>query len=292
MFQRTLSAPVEFSGVGIHSGAVGRIRVSAAPANSGITFTVGEVAIPAVAEHVLSTRRCTLLGRDGVSVSTVEHLLAALYGLGIDNARIEVEGPEIPILDGSAGPFVARFLEAGLQEQAAPARCARLIAPLWLAPEGAGPETTSILALPGDGLTVTAAIDFGRPGASRQVFSFRVGDGASLAFARELAPARTFCFEDEVAAILAAGLGGGGSRENTVIVSADGPATPLRFSDELARHKALDLLGDLALIGARLTGHVIALRAGHTLHVALASEIRKALRRSPAPDPEKATHED
>lgn len=275
--QRTLAQAVEFSGVGIHQGQPGRVRVSPSPENSGVTFVVGGVEISALADHVLSTRRCTVLGREGAGVATVEHLLAALYGLQIDNARIDVEGPEIPILDGSAGPFVARLVDAGIREQDAPAQRVTLSAPIWLGTEGNGPDAPSVLALPAAGLSLTAAIDFPNPGATRQVFHCggnQLGDRTTLL--RELAPARTFCFEDEVKAILDAGLGGGGSLENTVVVSETGTSTPLRFPDELARHKALDLLGDLALIGARLDAHVIALRAGHTLHVAMASAIRKA----------------
>jgi UDP-3-O-acyl N-acetylglucosamine deacetylase len=282
---------VEFTGVGIHTGQAGRARVLPAPEDSGLTFRVGDVTIPAIADHVISTRRCTVLGRDEAKISTVEHLLAALYGLGIDNARIEVEGPEIPILDGSAGPFVERFLAVGIREQAAPARRLRLAAPIWLSAEGAGPDSPSVLGLPADDLLLTAGIDFPNPGATRQVFHCRLQIAdcrledissdlrsaiCNLQFPTDLAPARTFCFEDEVAALLAAGLGGGGSLENTVVVSAAGTSTPLRYPDELARHKALDLLGDLALVGARLAAHVIALRAGHTLHVAMADAIRKA----------------
>lgn len=272
--QRTLARSCRFSGVGIHQGKPGCVQLHPAPENSGLKFVVGDAVIPALADHVSSTRRCTVLRAEGAGVATVEHLLAALYGLKIDNARIEVDGPEIPILDGSAGPFAARLLEAGIREQDAPARHLSLTEPIWIGTEGKGPDSPSVLALPAEGFALTAAIDFPYPGAVRQAYhcaaSVLADQGRFLA---ELAPARTFCFEEEVKAILAAGLGGGGSLENTVVVSAAGTSTPLRYSDELARHKTLDLLGDLALVGARLSAHVIALRAGHTLHVAMANAI-------------------
>jgi UDP-3-O-acyl-N-acetylglucosamine deacetylase len=298
--QQTLAGAVELSGVGIHSGEPGSVRILPAPVNSGLTFVVGRVEIPAAASYVLSTRRCTVLGREGAAVSTVEHLLAALYGLGIDNARMEVAGPEIPILDGSAGPFVQEILAAGLQEQDAPARSLTLSRPLWSGAEGASADAPSVLALPAEGLTVTVAVDFCRAGVERQVFTLallaapsseppgglepeELGAASRANFVSELAPARTFCFEDEVAALLAAGHGLGGSLENTLVVSERGTSTPLRYPDELARHKALDLLGDLALVGARLNAHVIALRAGHTLHVAMANAIGKADARHQTP---------
>jgi UDP-3-O-[3-hydroxymyristoyl] N-acetylglucosamine deacetylase len=307
--QQTLAAPVTFEGVGIHSGKPGRIRVLPAPEDFGVRFCLGGVEAPALAEAVLTGARCTVLGapsepgtgpgvdpgvgaptstRAPGTISTVEHLMAALYGLAIDNARIEVEGPEIPILDGSAAPFTHAFLEAGLKPQNAEAPTIRLTAPIWLQPG----EPSQILALPADHLTLTVATDFRRPFMPPEVWSYSLapqasdspspfrgggrGEGSTPTdFARDLAPARTFCFEDEVAAIRAAGLGGGGSIENTIVVSETGTSTPLRFPNELARHKALDLLGDLALVGGRLAAHVIAVRAGHALHVALAAEIRR-----------------
>jgi UDP-3-O-[3-hydroxymyristoyl] N-acetylglucosamine deacetylase len=289
--QTTLAGPVEFAGVGIHTGQEGRVRVSPAPVDSGVRFLVAGVELPAAPEHVISTQRCTVLGsRDhGVSVSTIEHLMAALYGVGIDNARIDVSGPEIPILDGSALPFVERFLAAGVCSQDAPARRLRLSESLWVQEPAApapGSKTghsrpgaasaASVLALPADRLIVTAATDFGRKLSGPCVYSVVLDEAAGL-FASELAPSRTFCFQDEVAALLAAGIGLGGSEENTVVISDTSTSTPLRFPDEMTRHKALDLLGDLALVGARLTGHFIALRAGHALHVAAAGALRARL---------------
>jgi UDP-3-O-[3-hydroxymyristoyl] N-acetylglucosamine deacetylase len=279
--QTTLAGPVEFAGVGIHTGQEGRVRVSPAPVDSGVRFLVAGVELPAAPEHVISTQRCTVLGsRDhGVSVSTIEHLMAALYGVGIDNARIDVEGPEIPILDGSALLFVEGLRSAGVRSQGAPSRRLRLSEPLWMQNTSDASRLTPhacILALPADRLIVTAATDFGRKLSGPCVYSVVLDEAAGL-FASELAPARTFCFQDEVAALLAAGIGLGGSEENTVVISDTSTSTPLRFPDEMTRHKALDLLGDLALVGARLTGHFIALRAGHALHVAAAGALRARL---------------
>jgi UDP-3-O-acyl-N-acetylglucosamine deacetylase len=185
----------------------------------------------------------------------------------------------VPAADGSALPFVTALLAAGIVAQAAPARVLRLAAPVWVSN-----GEKQVLALPAPELSVTAAIDFGRPLAGPCVFTYAAGlaDGrendTADRFARELAPARTFCFEDEVAAILAAGMGAGGSLENAIVVSATGTSSPLRFPDELARHKALDLLGDLALAGARLAAHVIAIKGSHALHVAAVEEIRRMAR--------------
>jgi UDP-3-O-[3-hydroxymyristoyl] N-acetylglucosamine deacetylase len=305
--QTTLAGPVEYAGVGIHTGEKGRVRVCPAPADYGIRFLVQGEEVPALAEHVVSTQRCTVLGSPhrSVSVATIEHLMAALYGLGIDNARVEVEGPEVPILDGSVLPFVEGLLSVGVRAQDAPVRWLCLAEPIWLRPA----EPSQALALPADRLLVTAATDFRRTGDDEgsplrgscvYTFAFlterreggdrrppgtehRVparaerGEGAAATFARELAPARTFCFQEEVAALLKAGIGLGGSVENTVVIADTGTSTPLRFADEMTRHKTLDLLGDLALVGGRLVAHVIAMRAGHTLHVAMASAIRAQL---------------
>lgn len=230
--------------------------------------------MPARVERVLSTRRCTILGDGEVSISTVEHLLAALHGLRIDNVAITVEGPEIPILDGSAAPFVEGLLEAGVKPLDVPARSMRLSRPVWLEEPGREGVLPSVIALPAEGLALTVAVDFQRPLAGPQWVHFR--HTSADRFAHDLAPARTFCFEDEVTALLASGLGGGGSVENTLVLSGTSASSPLRYADELARHKALDLMGDLALVGGRLHAHVIALCAGHALHVALAAAIRKA----------------
>jgi UDP-3-O-[3-hydroxymyristoyl] N-acetylglucosamine deacetylase len=272
--QRTLGRELLFSGVGLHTGSEGKLWIRPAPPGAGLVFRSQGRRVPAVAEHVVPSARCTRLTADGADVLTPEHLLAALYGLGVDNAHLELQGPEVPILDGSALPFVEAIQQAGVVTQEAPARVVRLPRPVWIA-EG----ERHVLALPAEQFAVTVATDFGRACAGPAVFHLEfplaADDGSVEPFIRELAPARTFCFADEVAAILAAGLGAGGSAENTLVLSDEGPSRPLRFADEPIRHKALDLLGDLALLGGRLAAHVIAVKAGHALHTAAAEQIRR-----------------
>jgi UDP-3-O-acyl N-acetylglucosamine deacetylase len=276
--QQTLAGVVELEGVGLHTGCPAQLRVCPAAAGEGLCFVTPQGVIPATSAYRIESRRCTALAAGDAGVQTPEHLLAALYGCGIDNARVEIDGPEVPAADGSALPFVTAILGAGIVMQEAPARVLRLTGPAWVA---AGEK--QVIALPAAVLAVTAAIDFARPLAGPSVFTYATGLGmghereAAERFARELAPARTFCFEDEVAAIRAAGLGAGGSLENTIVLSESGTSTPLRFADELARHKALDLLGDLALLGARLVAHVIAIKGSHALHVAAVEEIRRTV---------------
>lgn len=303
--QQTLAAEACFTGIGIHTGAFARVVVRPAPVDHGRVFVQRGCRIPALAEYVGDTRRCSSLVCEGAAVYTVEHLLAAMYALGIDNAEIHIDGPEPPALDGSALPFAEGLLAAGVVQQECPARVVHLDEPVWIR-DG----ERQVLASPDDRLTVIAAVDFSRPYAGPQTFCFSLegpqrsmeavervavaAGGSTLrnllpplrqpaleggtplgVFLEELAPARTFCFHDWVAAIRADGLGGGGSLENTLVLYDDHTSTPLRFPDELARHKALDLLGDIALVGGRLRAHVVAIKAGHALHVAAASQIRR-----------------
>jgi UDP-3-O-[3-hydroxymyristoyl] N-acetylglucosamine deacetylase len=238
-----------------------------------------------------------------VVIYTIEHLMAALYALGIDNAEIYVEGAEPPALDGSARPFAEGLLAAGVLPQGPLARQIPLRQIIWVQ-DG----DRHVLAVPWDRLTVIAAVDFERTYAAAQSFCYSLegpqrsiealelvgaaaGRVAALlpplrqpaleggtplsTFLEELAPARTFCFEDWIASIRAAGLGSGGSIDNTLVLSPGGPSTPLRYPDELARHKTLDLLGDLALVGGRLRACVVAIKAGHALHVAAVNRIRR-----------------
>jgi len=300
--QQSLLSEAVFTGIGLHTGRRTRVTVAPAPRDHGLMFHSGRVRIPAVAEYVGDTTRCSALMAGDTVIHTVEHLLAALYGLGVDNADIFVEGPEPPALDGSALPFAEGLLEAGVAPQGAPPRELKLREPVWVQ-DG----DRCVLALPADTLTVAAAVDFGRPMAGPQCFCYSleqphqslravelvgaasgaiadllprlrqpaVEGGTPLSvFLEELAPARTFCFEDWIASIRAAGLGTGGSLDNTLVLSNTGTSTPMRFPDELARHKTLDLLGDMALVGARLRGLVVAIKAGHALHVAAARQIR------------------
>jgi len=266
-FQHTLSQTVEIEGIGLHTGESGRLRLRPAEAGEGVVFLSNGRRIPARAEFVVSTQRATVLEKDGARISTIEHLLAALNGLGIDNALLEVEGPEIPALDGSAAAFVEKIRGTGIRRLAKAASLWRISAPLWVVD-----KESLLLALPSRSLRLTYMGDF--PGLGFRKKSLRLEPGV---FAREIAPARTFAARQEVEGLLAQGLGRGASRETVVILGEEGPSLPLRFADEPLRHKLLDLLGDLALLGGRLQAHIIAIRSGHRLNVEL---VRKIVERS------------
>jgi UDP-3-O-[3-hydroxymyristoyl] N-acetylglucosamine deacetylase len=273
--QRTLRREVLLSGIGLHTGQEGTLRIAPAAPGEGLVFFCRGRPVPALVENVAPSARCTRLVADGAEVLTPEHLLAALYGLRVDNACLALEGPEVPILDGSALPFVQAIREAGIVAQEEAARVLTLPRAVWAA-EG----ERHVLALPAEQFAITVATAFGRTCAGPAVLNLQfplhgADDTAVEPFLHQLAPARTFCFQDEVAAILAAGLGAGGSLENALVLSDEGPSRPLRFDDEPIRHKALDLMGDLALLGGRLAAHVIAVKAGHALHTAAAEQIRR-----------------
>ena len=263
----TLAAPTRvFEGVGLHSGADASVCFRPAPAGSGLTFRDRRSGqeIPARAANVTDTSRCTRLGLNGVEVQTVEHVLSALAGLGVDDAEIETEGREMPAGDGSAAPFVALIRAAGLCEEHGAA-----VSPLALMrPVTASAGESMLVALPAARLTFTVVLDYPRHlylGTLAATFDAAVGD-----YAAEIAPARTFGFLSEIEALRAHGLGLGASRENAVVLGEDCYETPLRFANELARHKLLDLIGDLSLIGCPLLAQVIAVRPSHALNVRLA----------------------
>lgn len=217
--------------------------------------------IPARADRVGSTQFATTLGQGELAVGTVEHLLAAFYGLGIDNVRVELDGPEVPIMDGSAASFVFLIRAAGIYEQRALRRVLRVRRPIELR-DG----LRHVRVEPARGLRISYAIDFQHPAIGRQ--SLKRLDVREGVFERELCRARTFGFLHEVQALWRAGLGRGGSLDNTVVLDERRVLNPdgLRMPDEFVRHKALDLLGDLALLGLPLEGHVRVTRGGHALH--------------------------
>ncbi|MBI3930127.1 MAG: UDP-3-O-[3-hydroxymyristoyl] N-acetylglucosamine deacetylase [Armatimonadetes bacterium] len=265
MLQRTLAASCRFDGVGIHSGRHCMAQVHPAPEGTGVVFTAEGRSFRAAVEHVVRCERCTTLGDGCVSVSTVEHLLAAIAGLGVDNLRVEVEGGEVPILDGSAAPFVEAMRAAGLVEQSLPAPVLGLRRPVWV-----HSGSSVAIALPHSHLQLECSIHFDHPLVGFQSVAY---DSRAEDFANRLAPARTFGFWEEVKLLLERGLARGGDFSNALVIRADGTSSPLRFSDEPARHKCLDLLGDLALLGARLQARVQVLKAGHRLHVELVRKI-------------------
>ncbi len=271
--QQTLRAEIPCRGVGVHSGAAVTLTLAPAAPNTGIRFIrtdrpAAEATIPALWDRVVDTRLCTVLANDaGTRIGTVEHLLAALYAAGIDNAELRIDGPEVPILDGSSEPFLFLIGCVGVLPQAAPRRALEVLAPVHVT-DGAAAASL----LPGGPLTLSAAIDFPTAVIGRQSLD-SAADGAS--FARELAAARTFGFAHEVEALRAAGLARGGSLDNAVVIDGDAVLNPggLRWGDECIRHKLLDAVGDLALCGARLFAHYQAERPGHALNNTLLRQL-------------------
>jgi UDP-3-O-[3-hydroxymyristoyl] N-acetylglucosamine deacetylase / 3-hydroxyacyl-[acyl-carrier-protein] dehydratase len=263
--QRTLRTAVEVSGIGLHSGVQVKARLLPAEHGSGIQFVRTDLedapTVPAhISFHSPKDRR-TRLVRGGTEVETVEHLLAACSGMAVDNLRVELSGPEFPGLDGSALPVIELFKQAGLVEQREEAKVFRLEEPVYVRDGEA-----TLVALPTDkeGLTLQYVAAFDEPGVEGGSFQMSV---TPENFATEIAPARTFCLASEVEALQAAGLGKGATRENTVVLG--DPNTLLRMPGEAVRHKILDLLGDLRLLGADLAAHVIATRSGHKTNAML-----------------------
>ena len=262
--QRTLARAVTTRGIGVHSGRPVRVSVLPAPSGRAIAFVrtdlQGSPWIPARADHVVETTLATTLGAGRARVSTVEHLLAALAGLGIDNAVVEVDGPEIPILDGSAAPWMTLLRAAGRVDLDAP-RQALVVDRRVVLTEG----PREIAVEPAGRFEVRYEIDFGHVVIPPQTLDLAVD---AQTFAEELAPARTFGFLAEVEVLKARGLARGGSLENAIVVGRDRILNPegLRFADEFVRHKALDLVGDLALLSRPIRGRVTVARGGHRLH--------------------------
>ena len=272
--QHTLAAEVTIEGTGIHTGEPAELRLRPAPPGTGIRFRrldlEGEPEVPAALEHVVSTDRGTTLGVGEVRVHTVEHLLAAVMACEVDNLWIEMSGPEVPILDGSFRPFFDRLREAGRTCQGVAARVLELDRPVQVEANGA----TSYVAVPADAFRVSAKIEFDHPLVGRQFASF---DVTPEEFGREIAPARTFGFLKEAEALRARGLARGATIENAILLDDKGLVTgELRFADEFVRHKIGDVVGDLALLGRRIRGHVVAERPSHSGNLALARELQNA----------------
>ena len=270
--QKTIKREVILRGHGLHTGRPVNLRILPSFPDSGIVFVrvdQGGHEIPARRAFLETTRLSTTLSRNGIRVGTVEHLLAALSGLGIDNARVEIDGPEVPAGDGSASPFVAVLQEADLLRQRAHRRFLSVLRPIVVA-EG----ERKIALFPANDLRATYAIDFPGTPIGYQEREVRL---TPQSFSDEIAPARTFCLYRDVEWMRRQGLALGGSLDNAVVVGEDGiVAGRLRFPDEFVRHKILDLLGDLALLGHPLRGHVVAFKGGHRLHSALVERILRS----------------
>jgi len=266
--QTTIARPVTMRGTGLHTGGQCAVSLQPAGPGAGIVFaTESGALIPASADHVIETERGTSLGAGGESVGCVEHLMAALYGLGVDNVRVEITGPEVPACDGSAREWVELVEEARIAPLGAAKPLGEFKAPIW-AGDGAG----AVIAVPGSrGLRLAVSVDYEGTVARHQSLWIRL---TPRRFARWLAPARTFVMEGELEALRQAGLAKGGSGANAFVAGPGGYSGPLRFEDEVVRHKALDLVGDLALCGWRFEGVVVALRPSHRRNVALAGALR------------------
>lgn len=263
--QHTVARRVEVSGVALHSGKVVRIEILPSAINSGIVFKrvdlPGTPSVPAHLSNILSTDLNTTIGHGEVKISTIEHLMAAFAGLGIDNALVKIDGSEVPVMDGSAHPFVTRILAAGISTQDAQRRYFVVrqafefkMGDKWIKIEPA--EVTSF----------AMEIDFTSKAIGRQSFSFNLDRDSFL----EIAGSRTFCHENDISAMRKAGLAIGGSLENAIVVSDDEVLNPegLRFDNEFVRHKLLDCVGDLSLLGGPLVGKITASKSGHGLHAA------------------------
>jgi UDP-3-O-[3-hydroxymyristoyl] N-acetylglucosamine deacetylase len=276
LVQTTLSRPVRLSGIGLHSGRHVHVVLHPAPADHGLVFWRSDVDAfaPAVAEAAGRFDHATSLGERGRDVSTVEHLLSAAVGAGLDNLLVEVDGPEVPILDGSALPWLDAFAKAGLAAQAA-LRTSFTPSRVLSVPGSAGRK---LEIRPARDLRVTYTIDFPNPAVGRQSLTVVL---TPETYATHVAPARTFGFLSEYELLKAHGLVRGASAENCIVVGDDHVENgDLRFPDEFVRHKVLDLVGDLALVGLPVTGHVVAHKAGHSMHAALASLLREEARAS------------
>jgi len=268
--EQTIVAPLEFAGVGLHSGAPVTLRLLPAPAGSGIVFRrtdLDNFEIAANGRNVAKVSYATSLMRQGVLIQTTEHLLSALVGMGVDNVIAELDNLELPILDGSALPYVEAFLSAGIRTQRRRRETIRVLHPVEVS-EG----NKFIGVYPGSGYRIRYSIEFPAPIGQQSACI----DLAAETYGQAIAAARTFGYQADEKRLRDMGLIRGAGPENAIILDSKGPVNgPLRFADEYVRHKVLDLIGDLALAGSRIEGHVVAERAGHAMHTALVSRLLK-----------------
>ncbi|HYN85741.1 MAG TPA: UDP-3-O-acyl-N-acetylglucosamine deacetylase [Pyrinomonadaceae bacterium] len=272
--QTTLARAVETTGLGLHTAVPVRVRLAPAPADTGHVFVrtdLDDFEIPATAEFISHCSYATTLMKTGVVLSTVEHMLSALRGLGVDNAYVEVDNLELPIMDGSSEVFTGMIARAGVAEQPAARRALRVRERVRVEQGDRLMEVE-----PFDGCEIDCTIDFGHPLIGVQHFRFDALDAD--AYARDISPARTFGFTEEIEALRRANLIRGGALDNAIVLTPDGMLneTPLRFADEFVRHKILDIVGDLALLGMPLLGRVRASKSGHIIHAALMSKLLRA----------------
>src|SRR5437867_8174152 len=267
--QRTLRRHVSCYGIGLHSGNKVRLTLRPAPADYGIRFRrtdLGDHEVPATVHHLAGIQLATGLASNEVAVETVEHLLAALVSVGIDNVLIELNSPEVPIMDGSAAPFIYLIHEAGIRRLQAPRKYLKIVRPIAIS---RGDKRIALY--PSDHFKVTYSISYDHPLLRHQSRTLRITEDS---FVDEIAPARTFTFLKDVEMLRQNGLALGGSLENAIVLGETGILNnALRFEDEFVRHKILDAIGDLALVGYPVVGHLVAHRAGHALHTEFAAKI-------------------
>jgi UDP-3-O-[3-hydroxymyristoyl] N-acetylglucosamine deacetylase len=287
-FEHTIHSPLDFRGVGLHSGAAVSMHLIPAPAGSGIVFRRSDLdnfEIPATGRNVARVSYATSLMRQGVLIQTTEHLLSALIGLGVDNIIVEIDNLEVPILDGSSLPYVTAILSTGLKRQRRKREYIRILKPIEV--RESSPQGDKFIGVypfaqngvqtgPGEGYSIHYSIDFPEP-IGHDTF---IGDLEAGAYSDLIAPARTFGFKEDEAMLRDMGLIRGVSDDSAIIVTRTTPTQPgavlngpLRFPDEFVRHKVLDLIGDLALAGRRIWGRVVAERAGHAMHTALVQKL-------------------
>lgn len=269
--QSTIKRALTISGIGLHTGRLITMTLRPAEAGNGIIFhrIDGErrVSIPAISANVVDTRLATVIGKDGVSVSTIEHLMAALSACGIDNLHIDIDGPEVPVMDGSAAPFVALLQETGNQTQQKRRKYLAIRKPITLVD---GEKRVSII--PSRFFRITFDIAFDHPCIGLQHRAVKI---TGESFRKDIAPARTFGFLHEVEYLKANGLALGGSLDNAVVIGEDGILNPggVRFEDECVRHKILDAVGDFSLLGYPVLGHIKAYKAGHDINHQMVEKI-------------------
>ncbi len=261
--QRTIKNSINCEGIGLHTGRQARVRLMPAPANTGVVFIrtdLGGVKIPAVFSNTTGTGHATTLSKNGAHVQTVEHLLSAFAGLSIDNVYVEIDSEEAPIMDGSAGLFVRMIAEAGVQVQDRPAQALKIIKPIFVR------EGNKQLAIwPAERPSISYFIDFNHPMLKEQSLNYHASEEA---FMREIADARTFGFLSDEKALRANGLAMGASLDNAIVLGKVAVLNKggLRYKDEFVRHKILDLIGDLSLVGMPIIGHIVAHKSGHGLN--------------------------
>ena len=273
--QQTIKEEIIVKGIALHSGKEAVLKLKPAPADTGIIFYRSDleekIKIPAVPKSVVNLIRNTTIGSKEIKkakISTIEHLMAAVWGSDIDNLEIEVSGPETPVIDGSAYPYYNQIKKTGLKKQSKKRKVFKIDSTI-----SARAEDSYIVIMPYDGFKISYTLDYDHPVIGSSYFEFEAG---KMDFAEEISKARTFGFASEVEKLHAQGLALGGSLENAVLIEETKTVNPLRFENEFVRHKILDVIGDMFLNG-RIRGHIIAVKSGHRLHVKLAKKIREKM---------------